>query len=571
MPLLTRALILLTLLAAGPLAAQANASHFRGGNINWQKAAGSNDVTFENTQAWARTSQTGTGADGAPVVGDVIENSEGCITPGDTGSQVCPQYLVTEANVQENWIVVRALAPGTTDNFRVPYTYDGSGTVFTASTSSCCTISEFSNAPDSSWNVNSQVNLGDGGAPRSSVPPIVDLPPNSGVHTFSVAAVPGSYPGPHGVRYRLSNPTEACADSCTDPQPPTFGVDPNTGVASFDTTGRSGLWFAGVVLETVDGGGTVISTSQAQFVIRVGGAPDWTGPTPADGTAFLATPDSELAIDLEVSDPDVNDQLTISQTSGPGFLSQSEFGNPGRARWSYTPSTDELGTEHTVTFEAVEQGPIPHAAPTRTYRIQVAQPQRGVSANAVPKGTVRVKLPAGSAGDKRFKWARDAGAGGFIPLDQARQIPIGSVLDTRKGQVSLTLARNATATKTQTANFRKGTFKLKQGSKNALTTLTMRGGLGACKTQRGRKTDVSAAGRRSRRLLGRGRGRFRTRGRNSSATVRGTKWLHKDTCRGTLTVVREGTVVVRDFVKKRNVVLKKGKRNRYLARSQKRR
>jgi hypothetical protein len=55
--------------------------------------------------------------------------------------------------------------------------------------------------------------------------------------------------------------------------------------------------------------------------------------------------------------------------------------------------------------------------------------------------------------------------------------------------------------------------------------------------------------------------------------VRGTTWLQKDTCKGTLTVVREGTVVVDDKAKRRNITLstvKSGKRTRHLARRPKR-
>jgi hypothetical protein len=47
--------------------------------------------------------------------------------------------------------------------------------------------------------------------------------------------------------------------------------------------------------------------------------------------------------------------------------------------------------------------------------------------------------------------------------------------------------------------------------------------------------------------------------------VRGTKWGVTDRCDGTLTKVQRGTVVVRDFRRKKNIVLKAGKS--YLARA----
>jgi hypothetical protein len=41
-------------------------------------------------------------------------------------------------------------------------------------------------------------------------------------------------------------------------------------------------------------------------------------------------------------------------------------------------------------------------------------------------------------------------------------------------------------------------------------------------------------------------GRFRTHGRDSVATVRGTEWITEDTCEGTRTTVVKGAVSVRD-------------------------
>lgn len=61
-----------------------------------------------------------------------------------------------------------------------------------------------------------------------------------------------------------------------------------------------------------------------------------------------------------------------------------------------------------------------------------------------------------------------------------------------------------------------------------------------------------------RRLWGKGKGRFRTRGRYSSGTVRGTWWLTVDRCDGTRTLVREGVVSVYDFVLKKHVKVPAG-------------
>ena len=73
---------------------------------------------------------------------------------------------------------------------------------------------------------------------------------------------------------------------------------------------------------------------------------------------------------------------------------------------------------------------------------------------------------------------------------------------------------------------------------------------------------------KSRKLWGNGKGKFRTRGQYSAATVRGTTWLVQDTCTTTLTRVTQGVVAVNDFAKRKTVLVKKGKR--YTARAKKR-
>ena len=69
---------------------------------------------------------------------------------------------------------------------------------------------------------------------------------------------------------------------------------------------------------------------------------------------------------------------------------------------------------------------------------------------------------------------------------------------------------------------------------------------------------------KSRKLWGEGQGRVPHHRPYSAATVRGTTWLVQDSCAGTLTRVRVGVVAVRDNVKKKTVLVRKGKR--YLAR-----
>jgi hypothetical protein len=66
-------------------------------------------------------------------------------------------------------------------------------------------------------------------------------------------------------------------------------------------------------------------------------------------------------------------------------------------------------------------------------------------------------------------------------------------------------------------------------------------------------------------VWGKGKGKYRTRGRYGSGGVRGTTWQTVDRCDGTLTRVIKGTVRVRDYTLRRTVVLHTGEQ--YLARA----
>jgi hypothetical protein len=198
--------------------------------------------------------------------------------------------------------------------------------------------------------------------------------------------------------------------------------------------------------------------------------------------------------------------------------------------------------------------PPPPPPPGEQPPGELPSPVRGVSANVRPvSGIGLVQLP---------------GTRTFVPLTDARQIPIGSILDTRRGRVRLTTATTGGAT--QSGDFSKGLFQMLQSRRKkdkGLTELRLKGSsFSRCNVRRGKRATASGLSRRAvRRLRGSANGRFRTRGRNSSATVRGTIWTVTDRCDGTLTTVQRGRVAVRDFRRKKTVVVRAGKR--YLARA----
>ncbi len=236
------------------------------------------------------------------------------------------------------------------------------------------------------------------------------------------------------------------------------------------------------------------------------------------------------------------------------------------------PATDQRGVARPQqgacdigAFESVPSTPGVPGPPSG-----LPPPRLGRTMNVqVVRGRVYVSLPGNAA----FASLSVPGLKGrrFVPLRAARQIPMGSLLDTRRGTVRVTTARDATSTKLQSGEFLSGVFQVLQSrarSARGLTELRLKGSsFRSClSSARGTGTAFAALSRRVvRRLRSRATGRFRTRGRYSAATVRGTSWITSDRCDGTLTRVTRGRVVVRDFRRAKNITLRAGKS--YLARA----
>ena len=169
--------------------------------------------------------------------------------------------------------------------------------------------------------------------------------------------------------------------------------------------------------------------------------------------------------------------------------------------------------------------------------------------NAIPaRGTIRVKRP----GAKRFRVLADNGA----------QLPVGTTVDALKGRVTIVAASDAQGG-TDTAVFYGGIFKIAQTKGSKPTTILRLTEQLSCPKAGG--ASIAAKKKKKRRLWGDGEGKFRTKGKHSAATVVGTKWLVEDRCKSTLTRVVSGRVSVRDFVKKKTVIVRAGKR--YTARA----
>jgi hypothetical protein len=145
------------------------------------------------------------------------------------------------------------------------------------------------------------------------------------------------------------------------------------------------------------------------------------------------------------------------------------------------------------------------------------------------------------------------------------QVPYNTTVDVTRGRIVL---RADTGTLTVSgAGGITAAFVLVRGTDRGRAVVELRlakGNFAVCPKRRTSGVAQAAPTKVVRQIWGDGKGRFRTRGRYSAATVRGTRWLTADRCDGTQTRVTQGVVQVRDLRRNRQVTLRAGRS--YLAR-----
>jgi hypothetical protein len=193
-------------------------------------------------------------------------------------------------------------------------------------------------------------------------------------------------------------------------------------------------------------------------------------------------------------------------------------------------------------------------------------PLIGATVNVEPvSGLVLIQPPRGNT-SRAAEVARLVEGEGFLPLTEARQLPIDSQIDARAGALRMVVA-SPQRRHTQRVTLAGGLFSLSQtryGLEKGLTTLPGSATLDLLENDFpgaptynscGAHTSADARSAQSSSLVLqtlRARdqsGRFRTLGRYSAATVSGTGtvWDTIDRCDGTLTIVQRGTVIVSDL------------------------
>jgi len=224
----------------------------------------------------------------------------------------------------------------------------------------------------------------------------------------------------------------------------------------------------------------------------------------------------------------------------------------------FTPNPDQADVDHDAIGDACDDSNgvlAPIVAKTVDLR--------------VISGKVFIRYPAGK-GPTPFARAAQihkGGGPGFVELKGAANVPMGSTVDTEEGRMAMTSAADLHA-RTQRAEFYSGVFTISQKRAQRpitslqLKTASYRRNCGSSATT---SRAAGAGARRLGRLWGSGHGRFKTRGRFSAATVRGTIWLTEERCDGTRTFVRRGRVSV--FDRARGTVVQVSSGHSYVARA----
>ncbi len=280
---------------------------------------------------------------------------------------------------------------------------------------------------------------------------------------------------------------------------------------------------------------TTLTRSLITALSPTGTIPDTTPPRTTISTVPGATSDPTPTFDFGSSEGGSTFECSID-TGTPQFVPCS---GPGASHTSPTPLAPG-----SYFFRVRATDPAANTDPTPVIRsfdvLGSGPPIFKKRANASPvSGVVKVKLP----GTKKF-----------VLLQNKGLIPIGTIIDARKGRVHIVSSDGKGGARH--VDFFEGMFKLRQGKATRGYTDAKLVGPLAC--GKGRAT-AARKGRRGRHLWGKGKGHHSSTGKNSSGSVRGTWWLVWDRCDGsTLTFVKRGEVLVRDFRTGRKVLLHKG-------------
>lgn len=340
---------------------EANATHFRYGNVTWRPISG-NTVQFKLSLSFRTSYQEITGS--VPVGRVIPSSSLGSSNLFVFGDNTTTPFslTVTSINTAEDWFYGEAI---------ITKTYNTTGN-FTAYFQDCCRLSRVSSTSglqnnfDANYRVETTVTVGNGNnAPVSTSPPIVYLPVNLAAAAFTI---PGFDPDGDPVTFRVASLAETGGTA-----PAGFSVNALTGVATFSTIGKvpGQFWNASVAITDNKGAKTIVD-----FLMQI--TPPSNPPTfdytvtPTNGRVYRVSPGTPVSFTVRARDTDLGDNVFLQAVGLPPGASLMPTlptsGNPTQTVFSWTPTISELGT-NVINFIAQDNQ---NAQRTTSVSIQVS-------------------------------------------------------------------------------------------------------------------------------------------------------------------------------------------------------
>lgn len=316
----------------------AYASHFRYGNITWERVVGNPyQIRFKVSQAWRRSF-----FGGAPGVGSTVNG--GTLNTGVSNQTIA--LLVTSVNTTEDWLY---------GEFTYVQTYPSTTATYTAQFGNCCRISPpaLMNNADGNFAVSTIVTVGNGNdAPVSSVPPFVSMPVNTTAATYQI---PANDPNGDALTFSLAPNGSFGAGTV---QPAGVSIS-SSGLLTFNTTGLIVGRFYNVVVFVTDSKGARIQLDLMLRITNPSTPPTFDyAVTPGNSANFIIQPGQTLAFNVKAQDGDVGDVVLLNAVGvPPGASFTSGSGNPVTRSFSWTPTAGNVGT-HQINFIAQDNASI---------------------------------------------------------------------------------------------------------------------------------------------------------------------------------------------------------------------
>jgi HYR domain len=437
---------------------------------------------------------------------------------------------------------------------------------------------------------------------QDTTPPVITVPadfaveatgPSGAVVTYSVSATdlvdgtdPVSCSPASGSTFALGATTVSCTS--TD-------AHGNTGSASFqvavqDTTPPVITVPADFAVEATGPSGAVVTYSVSATDLVDGTDPVSCNPPSGSNFFIRTTPVTCTSTDAHGNTSTATFKVTVRDTTPPtlkvpGDLDVQASSPLGALVTFSVKATDTVDPDPSVACDPASGSIFPIGKTkvtctakdssgnqtSKSFHITVAALQEGGGSPppppvapptpppplppAIPAGSVNAKPIAGKTEPK----VKLPGSNQYVPLSQAKQLPPGTTVNVSgNAAIQLSDANNHQMAFFGVADKVPSVFTIAGKSQGIVQLVLSGGNFSSC----GHRTlsSVGAAKKKKpvRRLWGSGKGKFTTKGKFASATVRGTEWLVADYCNGTLVSVRKGLVSVRDTVQKKTKLVPAG-------------